>query len=143
MRFVPLLSVAALALIATAPHSSHQIRRSLETKIVNGYPPCSRTVIDRCIQLYERGVATAANLALNEKLPPGRTLNWPAGPEAPVAASASLGGAGGSAWDAPTSPEFDPACRANDAELCRQPTHTAQGDGALADPWVPSFHGQS
>ena len=30
-----------------------------------GYPPCSRTVRDRCIQLHERGVATPHNLAVN------------------------------------------------------------------------------
>ena len=29
------------------------------------YPPCSRTVRDRCIQLHERGVATRENLAIN------------------------------------------------------------------------------
>lgn len=33
-----------------------------------GYPPCSATITDRCIQLYERGVATPENLALNEQL---------------------------------------------------------------------------
>jgi hypothetical protein len=38
-----------------------------------GYPPCSATVTDRCIQLYEPGVATPRNLALNEQLGPGRT----------------------------------------------------------------------
>ncbi len=36
-----------------------------------GYPPCSATVTDRCIQLYERDVATPANLALNERLGQG------------------------------------------------------------------------
>ena len=30
-----------------------------------GYPPCSRTVRDRCIQLHERGVGNPANLAVN------------------------------------------------------------------------------
>jgi hypothetical protein len=29
------------------------------------YPPCSRTLRDRCIQLHERGVATPENLAIN------------------------------------------------------------------------------
>src|SRR5687767_1603380 len=29
------------------------------------YPPCSRQVRDRCIQLHERGVATPENLAVN------------------------------------------------------------------------------
>jgi hypothetical protein len=36
-----------------------------------GYPACSRTVRDRCIQLHERGVATAENLAMNESDEPG------------------------------------------------------------------------
>lgn len=39
-----------------------------------GYPPCSATVTDRCIQLYEPGVATPANLALNERLGDGTQL---------------------------------------------------------------------
>jgi hypothetical protein len=37
-----------------------------------GYPPCSRSVRDRCIQLYERGVASRRNLAENARLGPGR-----------------------------------------------------------------------
>ena len=32
---------------------------------VSGYPACSGEVTDSCIQLYERGVDTSANLALN------------------------------------------------------------------------------
>jgi hypothetical protein len=51
-----------------------------------GYPPCSRTVRDRCIQLHERGVATPRNLAMNERLGPGRMprryANGPMGPMA-------------------------------------------------------------
>jgi hypothetical protein len=43
-----------------AAHASH------------GYPPCSRAIRDRCIQLYERGVANPRNLALNERLGPDR-----------------------------------------------------------------------
>ena len=38
----------------------------------HGYPACSRTVRDRCIQLYERGVASPRNLAMNERYGPGR-----------------------------------------------------------------------
>ena len=44
------------------------------------YPPCSSTVTDRCIQLYERGVATEENLALNDDLgqnAPGPGLGGP------------------------------------------------------------------
>jgi hypothetical protein len=37
-----------------------------------GYPPCSASVTDRCIQLYERGVASRRNLARNEHLGQGR-----------------------------------------------------------------------
>lgn len=37
-----------------------------------GYPPCSRTIRDRCIQLYERGVASRRNLAMNARYGPGR-----------------------------------------------------------------------
>ena len=39
----------------------------------SGYPPCSRTDTDRCIQLYERGVGTEANLARNARGGPGVT----------------------------------------------------------------------
>lgn len=49
-----------------------------------GYPPCSATVTDRCIQLYERGVATAANLALNERLGNGGTQLAMGGPYEPL-----------------------------------------------------------
>jgi len=38
-----------------------------------GYPPCSAGVQDRCIQLYERGVATPRNLAMNAHMGPDRT----------------------------------------------------------------------
>ena len=58
-KIVILASVCGLGLIAAAPPSTG-----------NGYPPCSATITDRCIQLYERGVATPANLALNERLGP-------------------------------------------------------------------------
>ena len=36
-----------------------------------GYPPCSRTLRDRCIQVHERGVRTPENLAMNESDDPG------------------------------------------------------------------------
>lgn len=54
-------AVCGLTLVAAAPHDT-----------AGGYPPCSATVTDRCIQLYERGVATPTNLALNEQLGPDR-----------------------------------------------------------------------
>ncbi len=40
-------------------------------RVGTGYPPCSRTVTDRCIQLHERGVRDPENLAVNSgDLPP-------------------------------------------------------------------------
>jgi len=37
-----------------------------------GYPPCTSRGQDRCIQLYERGVANPRNLAMNDRFGPGR-----------------------------------------------------------------------
>jgi hypothetical protein len=33
----------------------------------SGYPACSATVTDRCIQLYERGVRSRENMARNDR----------------------------------------------------------------------------
>jgi hypothetical protein len=60
-------ATAALTLLgASSP------RMDMARGASGGYPPCSRTVRDRCIQLYERGVATRHNLALNARLGQGR-----------------------------------------------------------------------
>ena len=48
-----------------------------------GYPPCSRTVTDHCIQLYERGVRSRENLARNHRV------------QAPAPQTAQAGEAGG------------------------------------------------
>lgn len=53
----------------------------------DGYPPCSATMKDSCIQLYERGVATQANLALNENME-GSTMAV-GGPYEPLASTAN------------------------------------------------------
>ena len=45
-------AVAGLGLAASAPPSA----QSSSAAASRGYPPCSRTVTDRCIQTYERGV---------------------------------------------------------------------------------------
>ncbi len=66
-----LMLVVVLAggtLVAAAPPGQWRGASAGETATGGGYPACSRTVKDRCIQLYERGVATRANLALNERL---------------------------------------------------------------------------
>jgi hypothetical protein len=55
-------AVAGLGLTSASPDYPHRAREAR-----SGYPPCSRTVTDRCIQLYERGVRTPANLAQNSK----------------------------------------------------------------------------
>ena len=60
-KIAVLATVCGLTLVAAAPHDT-----------ADGYPPCSATVTDSCIQLYERGVATRTNLALNERLGPDR-----------------------------------------------------------------------
>jgi hypothetical protein len=61
-------AVAGLTLVSAAPPSHWSRSADGEKWAGNGYPPCSRTVTDRCIQLYERGVRTPTNLALNERL---------------------------------------------------------------------------
>ncbi len=60
-KIAVLAAICGLTLVAAAPHDT-----------AGGYPPCSATVTDRCIQLYERGVASPTNLALNEQLGPNR-----------------------------------------------------------------------
>ena len=57
----------------TAPAPAAPVSKS-------GYPPCSRTDTDRCIQLYERGVGSEANLARNAKAGPGVTATAQAAP---------------------------------------------------------------
>ncbi|HEV2747960.1 MAG TPA: hypothetical protein VGW34_11755 [Allosphingosinicella sp.] len=72
-RLILFAAVAGLGLAAASPPQggpSSAWPRSAQ----GGYPPCSRTVTDRCIQLYERGVATPANLALNDRLGGGTAM---------------------------------------------------------------------
>lgn len=61
-------AVAGLGLVSAAPPGGSPATPS--ARAPGGYPPCSRTVQDRCIQLHERGVRTAANLAKNQRLGP-------------------------------------------------------------------------
>ncbi len=67
-KIVLITAVAGLTLVAAAPPAHWNRSSGADEWAGRGYPPCSRTVTDRCIQLYERGVATRANLALNERL---------------------------------------------------------------------------
>jgi hypothetical protein len=69
-------AIGGLALVSAAP-PKHVSSSGTGGESSGGYPACSRTITDRCIQLYERGVATPANLALNERLgmnTPGRGM---------------------------------------------------------------------
>jgi hypothetical protein len=86
MKMLSLFAAAAgLALLGAAPPGMYGPGPG-----PGGYPPCSRTVTDRCIQLYERGVATPQNLALNERLGQGRMRHryargpMPMGPMGPM-----------------------------------------------------------
>ena len=56
---------AALAGVTLVSATAPQTPAALQREARSNYPPCSRTVTDRCIQLYERGVRAPANLARN------------------------------------------------------------------------------
>ena len=72
---------------AAPPHAGHHPPVAPVSK--SGYPPCTRTVTDNCIQLYERGVGSAANLARNARGGPAVTQTAQAAP-ARVAAPVKL-----------------------------------------------------
>ena len=69
MKKIALFAAAAagLLLVSNAPPPGWSEDWEDDAR-TGAYPPCSRTVTDRCIQLYERGVATRTNLAMNERL---------------------------------------------------------------------------
>ena len=76
------LLVIGIGLVGAAPPATQSFGWSApEAK--GGYPPCSKTVTDRCIQLYERGVATETNLALNRRLGGGSQVAM-GGPAEPL-----------------------------------------------------------
>jgi len=58
-------AVAGLGLVSAGPPDRDGPRESR-----GGYPPCSRTVTDQCIQLHERGVRAPENLARNRRAEP-------------------------------------------------------------------------
>ena len=58
-------AVAGLGLVSAAPPPGTSSTGAATAW--SEYPPCSRTVTDRCIQLYERGVRTRENLARNQR----------------------------------------------------------------------------
>jgi hypothetical protein len=54
-------SAMAAAAASGTDLSQYQGMGGPEENVQTGYPPCSRTVTDRCIQLYERGVTGRGN----------------------------------------------------------------------------------
>lgn len=105
-------AVTGLALVSAAPP---QHAGSGESRAMGGYPPCSRTVTDRCIQLYERGVRTAANLAANRRLGPLRYDIAQGGPYEPVARIMD-----GGEWRAPSTRSGYPECSRMVTDRCIQ-----------------------
>jgi hypothetical protein len=63
-KLILFAAVAGLGLISASP-PDRDYAGPREAR--SGYPPCSRTVTDNCIQLYERGVRSPANMAENAK----------------------------------------------------------------------------
>jgi hypothetical protein len=64
-KLILFAAVAGLGLVSASPPEPDHADGPREAR--GGYPPCSRTVRDRCIQLYERGVRAPENLADNAK----------------------------------------------------------------------------
>jgi hypothetical protein len=81
-------AVAGLGLVSAAPPPG---TGSTATTAWSEYPPCSRTVTDRCIQLYERGVRTRSNLARNKQPGGGREAMGIGGPYESASAGAAVG----------------------------------------------------
>ncbi|HEX8225879.1 MAG TPA: hypothetical protein VF605_18895 [Allosphingosinicella sp.] len=73
-KLILFCAVAGLGLAAAAPPRLGGSPFAGPLGAQGNYPACSKTVTDRCIQLYERGVSSAANLALNERLGRGSAM---------------------------------------------------------------------
>jgi hypothetical protein len=63
-KLILFAAVAGLGLISASP-PDRDYAGPREAR--SGYPPCSRTVTDHCIQLYERGVRAPAYGAEEQK----------------------------------------------------------------------------
>ncbi len=100
-------AAAGLGLVAAAPPSHLRHSAVQDEGAGRGYPPCSRTVTDRCIQLYERGVATRTNLALNERLGMDNRVTAMGGPYEPAAPRAR----GNGDWSRPAADDYPPCSR--------------------------------
>lgn len=110
------IAIAGLTLVSAAPPAHWSRGADGDEWAGRGYPPCSRTVTDRCIQLYERGIRTRANLALNERL--GRTdrVSAMGGPYEPADDASEDGAA---AWPRTSRSDY-PACSRTVTDRCIQ-----------------------
>ncbi len=119
-------AVAGLTLVSAAPPSHWRSTAAERQWSGNGYPPCTRTRTDRCIQLYERGVATRANLALNERLGMDNRVMAMGGPYEPVYGVAP--GDEQDAWAEAPPPRAYPPCSGDDDDRCIQSYERGAGD---------------
>ena len=109
-------AAAGLTLVSAAPPSHWSRGANGDGSAGRGYPPCSRTVTDRCIQLYERGVRTRANLALNERLGMNDRVAALGGPYEPSDDAAEDRAA---AWPRTSRTDY-PACSRTVTDRCIQ-----------------------
>lgn len=81
------MTIAAALMFGTAAlaQTGGTTETSWNNNAMNGYPACSSSVTDSCIQLYERGVSASANLEMNRQM--GMTVAQ-GGPYEPVATHA-------------------------------------------------------
>lgn len=64
-KLILFAAVAGLGLVSASPPGSKDEGHPREAGA--GYPPCSRTVTDSCIQLHEHGMRRRHNLAGHER----------------------------------------------------------------------------
>lgn len=118
-------ALAGLTLVSAAP-PSHWRSAGYEREYTGrGYPPCTGTRTDRCIQLYERGVATRQNLALNERLGMDNRVVATGGPYEPVYGLAP--GDEQEAWSAVPRDDYPP-CTEEVTDRCDQTYEGGAGD---------------
>ncbi len=108
--------LAGLTLVSAAPPSHWSRGADGDEWAGRGYPPCSRTITDRCIQLYERGVRTRANLALNERLGMNDQVAAMGGPYEPAD---DVGEDSAAAWPRTSRSDY-PACSRTVTDRCIQ-----------------------
>jgi len=75
-KLVLFAAVAGLGLVSASPPPPAVSAQAAAT-----YPPCSRTVTDRCIQLYERGVRAPRAAAPQAGQPDGELTEVMAAPD--------------------------------------------------------------